>query len=83
MTTANDEKTLIVCRVDLWPNGKWRLIAHGDGDEGATVTSLLDSHPGVEPGDRIRIHSEPLRVEKLSEVQRHRDGGAADWPGTG
>ena len=70
MTTANDKQAGTVLKVNQLPDGKWRLIAHGDGDEGATVTQPLDSHPGVEPGDRIRmlpLQSKPLRWAKLSE----------------
>ena len=72
MTTTNDERTGRVLQVNPLPDGKWRLIiVHEDGVVGgATATQPLDSHPGVEPGDRVRIQSNPpnpLRVEKLSE----------------
>ncbi len=68
MTTTNDEVTGTVCEVNSLPDGKWRLIYQGDGVEGLTATQPLNSHPGVESGDRIRIQSNPpnpLRVEKL------------------
>ena len=67
MTTANDERTGTVLKVIQLPDGKWRFIVQGDGEKGATATQPLDSHPGVEPGDRVRIQSKPLRWAKLSE----------------
>ena len=71
MTTTNDDEvTGTVLQVNSLPDGKWRLIYQEDGVEGLTATQPLNSQPEVEPGDRIRIHSNPpnpLRVEKLSE----------------
>ena len=67
MATANDERTGTVLEVNPLPDGKWRLIVLDDGEKGATATQPLDSHPGVKPGDRIRMQSNPLRWAKLSE----------------
>ena len=61
MTTANDEQAGTVLKVNQLSDGKWRLIAHGDGDEGATVTQPL--------GTRVHTRLRKLGLEIPTEAE--------------
>ncbi len=69
MTSANAETTGTVIQVIQLEGGKYRMHYRRE-DGNVEATHPLDSHPGVEPGDRIRIKSDPpnpLQFTKLSE----------------